>query len=117
MVESVKSRRELGILHSFSVTLSDEAIKMFEKSLAEMVKGIRAHKKDEGLYISKCIAEIREELGTRKHSKKSEALLKLIYVTPIFAMINLSQNICLSQSSCTCLATTSTGRISTLLKS
>ena len=36
---------------------------MFEKSLTDLVKGIRAHKKDEAKYISACIKECRDELN------------------------------------------------------
>lgn len=53
---------------------------MFEKSLSDLVKGIRSNKKNEGEYISRCVAEIKEELRSQKHKIKSQAVLKLIYV-------------------------------------
>ena len=36
---------------------------MFEKTLTDMVKGIRAHKKDEARYIAACLRECKEELA------------------------------------------------------
>ena len=35
---------------------------MFEKTLTDVVKGIRASKRDTALYISQCIAEIKQEM-------------------------------------------------------
>ena len=35
---------------------------MFEKTLTDVVKGIRASKRDTALFISQCIAEIKTEL-------------------------------------------------------
>jgi len=34
---------------------------VFEKTLTDIVKGIRASKRDTALYISSCIAEIKSE--------------------------------------------------------
>jgi len=35
---------------------------MFEKTLQDLVKGVRAHKDNEAEYINKALGEIREEL-------------------------------------------------------
>jgi AP-3 complex subunit delta len=35
---------------------------MFEKTLTDLVKGIRAHKRDPSAFISQAIAEIKMEL-------------------------------------------------------
>lgn len=35
---------------------------MFEKTLIDLVKGIRVHADKESEYISKCLAEIKKEL-------------------------------------------------------
>ncbi len=46
---------------------------MFEKTLSDMVKGIRAHPRDEGRYISTCLAEIKEEFKTSLPGVKQQA--------------------------------------------
>lgn len=54
---------------------------MFEKSLSDMVKGIRAHKKDEAKYTANCIRECLDELTKQNDMGiKAEALLKLTYL-------------------------------------
>ena len=53
---------------------------MFEKTLTDMVKGIRAHKKDEARYIAACLRECKEELAQNDMELKAEALLKLAYL-------------------------------------
>lgn len=53
---------------------------MFEKTLSDLVKGLRSNKRNESEYIGKAIAEIREELRTKKPRIQAEAILKLIYV-------------------------------------
>ena len=55
---------------------------MFEKSLLDMVKGIRDHKNDEATYISLCIKEIKSELNSTDKDLKADALAKLVYVRP-----------------------------------
>jgi len=54
---------------------------MFEKSLQDLVKGLRAIKGDATGYIAKCIAEIRDELKSRDILIKTQALQKLCYVS------------------------------------
>ncbi|KAL1514843.1 hypothetical protein AB1Y20_003928 [Prymnesium parvum] len=53
---------------------------MFEKSLLDVVKGIRAHPRDEAEYIATCIAEIREELKSPSPALKATAVQKLTYL-------------------------------------
>ncbi|KAI9296535.1 Adaptor protein complex AP-3 delta subunit [Neoconidiobolus thromboides FSU 785] len=53
---------------------------MFEKSLNDLIKGIRAHKKNEKEYILKCIEEIRKELKTDDMDYKAAAISKLAYL-------------------------------------
>ena len=38
------------------------AASMFQKTAADMIKGVRAHPRDEASYIAVCITEIKEEL-------------------------------------------------------
>jgi len=53
---------------------------MFEKTLTDIVKGIRGSKRDTALYISKCIAEIKQELNSTDLYVKSNALNKLTFL-------------------------------------
>jgi AP-3 complex subunit delta-1 len=53
---------------------------MFEKTLSDVVKGIRGTKRDTGLYISQCIAEIKQELKSPDSFTKANALQKLTFL-------------------------------------
>ena len=53
---------------------------VFEKTLSDLVKGIRASKRDTPLFISSCIAEIKSEINSTDLDVKSNALLKLTFL-------------------------------------
>lgn len=53
---------------------------MFEKSLGDLVRGIRAHKSNEHQYIAQCMTEIKKELKQENASLKSTAVSKLTYL-------------------------------------
>eukprot|EP00980_Cylindrotheca_fusiformis_P011912 scaffold2830_cov131-Cylindrotheca_fusiformis.AAC.33 len=53
---------------------------MFEKTLSDIVKGIRASKRDTALYISQCIAEIKTEINSSDMFVKANALQKLTFL-------------------------------------
>jgi AP-3 complex subunit delta len=53
---------------------------MFEKTLQDVVKGIRASKRDTALYISQCIAEIKTEINSSDMYVKANALQKLTFL-------------------------------------
>jgi AP-3 complex subunit delta len=53
---------------------------MFEKTLQDVVKGIRASKRDTALYISQCIAEIKTEINSSDMYIKANALQKLTFL-------------------------------------
>jgi AP-3 complex subunit delta len=53
---------------------------MFQKSLADLIRGIRNHKKDESEFISLCLREIKEEVKSPDGQKKMVAIQKLFYV-------------------------------------
>uniref|UniRef100_A0A7S3L733 Clathrin/coatomer adaptor adaptin-like N-terminal domain-containing protein n=1 Tax=Amphora coffeiformis TaxID=265554 RepID=A0A7S3L733_9STRA len=53
---------------------------MFEKTLTDIVKGIRASKRDTALYISQCIAEIKTEIHSKDMYVKANALQKLTFL-------------------------------------
>ena len=60
---------------------------MFEKSLQDLVKGIRGIKGDTGPFIAKSILEIRAELKDRDVLVKAQALQKLCYVSMVVLYI------------------------------
>ncbi|CAO3581359.1 unnamed protein product [Absidia cylindrospora] len=53
---------------------------MFEKSLTDLIRGIRANKKNEQKYISVCLQEIRNEVKTNDPDIKAMAVAKLTYL-------------------------------------
>lgn len=53
---------------------------VFERTLSDLVRGIRTHKNDEANFINKCLAEIKEELKSPDVSKKIVAVQKLTYL-------------------------------------
>ncbi len=48
---------------------------IFNKTLKDLVKGIRANKRDTATYISSCIAEIKAELKSNDIIVKLEAVI------------------------------------------
>ncbi len=52
----------------------------FNKSMQDMVKGIRANKRDPKPYVSQVIAECKKELREVDPSAKAEAIRKLTYL-------------------------------------
>ncbi len=54
-----------------------------QKSLTDLVRGIRSNKKNESQYISQALQEIKEELRSNDTQKKSVAVQKLTYVSNI----------------------------------
>lgn len=53
---------------------------MFEKSLTDLIRGIRANKKNEQKYIAVCLQEIRNEVKSNDIDIKAMAVAKLTYV-------------------------------------
>ena len=53
---------------------------MFEKTLTDVVTGIRASKRDTTKYISQCIAEIKTEISSQDMHVKANALQKLTFL-------------------------------------
>jgi AP-3 complex subunit delta-1 len=53
---------------------------MFQKTAADMIKGVRAHPRDEASDIAACITEIKEELKSTMQGTKQQAVLKLVYL-------------------------------------
>lgn len=53
---------------------------LFQQSLQDLVKGIRAHRRDEATYIRERLTEIAAECRSSDMQKKSTAVLKLTYL-------------------------------------
>lgn len=53
---------------------------MFEKSLQDLVKGLRAHEDDPEGYLATCVQEIKNELRSRDVALKAQAVQKLTYL-------------------------------------
>ncbi|KAI0408176.1 adaptin N terminal region-domain-containing protein [Xylaria palmicola] len=53
---------------------------MFEKSLYDLIRGLRSHKGNEKEYIQNCLKECRSEIRSQDLDLKATALLKLIYL-------------------------------------
>lgn len=55
--------------------------KLFQqKTLHDLIKGLRANKDAEAQYVADCLAEIREELKSDQATVKATAVAKLTYV-------------------------------------
>eukprot|EP01102_Stenamoeba_stenopodia_P004321 TRINITY_DN1463_c0_g1_i2.p1 TRINITY_DN1463_c0_g1~~TRINITY_DN1463_c0_g1_i2.p1 ORF type:complete len:635 (-),score=132.59 TRINITY_DN1463_c0_g1_i2:1876-3780(-) len=61
-----------------SISLAMET--MMHKSLTDLVRGIRTNKKNESKYITRCLAEIKEELKSTNYDLKAIAVQKLTYL-------------------------------------
>ena len=53
---------------------------MFEKSLVDLIRGLRSHKGSENEYIQEALRECRTEVRSQDMDVKATALLKLIYL-------------------------------------
>ena len=53
---------------------------MWERNLQDLIRGLRAHKKDESKFIAQAIDEIRKEVRSKDMDLKAAAVLKLTYV-------------------------------------
>lgn len=57
---------------------------LFQQSLQDLIKGIRAHRRDEEEYIRGKVSEIAEECRSSDITKKTTAVLKLTYVRCVY---------------------------------
>ncbi|KAI0348238.1 Ap3d1 protein [Trametopsis cervina] len=53
---------------------------MWERTLQDLIRGLRANKKDEAKFIAKAVDEIREEIRSKDMELKAAAVLKLTYL-------------------------------------
>jgi len=56
---------------------------MWERTLQDLVRGLRANKKDEAKFIAKAVDEIRQEIKSDDMELKAGAVLKLTYVSQV----------------------------------
>ncbi|KAH3732797.1 delta adaptin [Pelomyxa schiedti] len=61
-------------------TIKNKVAPLFANNLSDMVRGIRANKKNEGKYISDQMQVIKDELRSDQMSRKATALQKLTYL-------------------------------------
>lgn len=54
---------------------------MWERTLQDLIRGLRANKKDEATFINKAVGEIREEIKSKDMELKAGAVMKLTYVS------------------------------------
>jgi len=54
---------------------------MWERTLQDLIRGLRANKKDEATFINKAVDEIREEIKNKDMELKAGAIMKLTYVS------------------------------------
>ncbi|KAL1836075.1 hypothetical protein VTJ49DRAFT_5610 [Mycothermus thermophilus] len=55
-------------------------VAVFEKSLYDLIRGLRNHKGNEKEYIQNCLKECRSEIRSQDMDVKATALLKLVYL-------------------------------------
>jgi AP-3 complex subunit delta-1 len=56
---------------------------MWERTLKDLIRGLRANKQDEAKFIAKAVDEIRSEIRGDDMELKAAAVLKLVYVRVI----------------------------------
>ena len=54
---------------------------MWERTLQDLIRGLRANKKDESRFIARAVDEIRKEIRSKDMEIKAAAVLKLTYVS------------------------------------
>lgn len=64
---------------------------MWERTLQDLIRGLRANKKDESKFIAQAVDEIRKEIKSKDMEIKAAAVLKLTYVCVSLCL--LPQNI------------------------
>ncbi|KAJ5035407.1 uncharacterized protein L3040_007876 [Drepanopeziza brunnea f. sp. 'multigermtubi'] len=65
---------------SEEIRYRNESLKMFEKSLYDLIRGLRNHKGNEKEYIQNSLKECRAEIRGQDMDLKATALLKLVYL-------------------------------------
>lgn len=53
---------------------------MWERTLQDLIRGLRANKQDEAKFVAQAVDEIRREIRSKDMELKAGAVLKLTYV-------------------------------------
>jgi AP-3 complex subunit delta-1 len=53
---------------------------MWERTLQDLIRGLRANKNDESKFIAQAMDEIRREIKSKDMELKAGAVMKLVYV-------------------------------------
>ena len=61
---------------------------MWERTLQDLIRGLRANKKDESKFIAQAVDEIRKEIKSKDMEIKAAAVLKLTYVCVSSSLIS-----------------------------
>lgn len=64
---------------------------MWERTLQDLIRGLRANKKDEAKFIAKAVDEIRSEIRSDDMNLKAGAVMKLTYVRRLRSRIELTK--------------------------
>lgn len=62
---------------------------MWERTLQDLVRGLRANRKDESRFLARAVDEIRQEIKSDDMELKAGAVLKLTYVRSSFSIIDM----------------------------
>ena len=65
---------------------------MWERTLQDLIRGLRANKKDESKFIAQAVDEIRREVKSKDMELKAGAILKLAYVRTLHCCARFSAN-------------------------
>ncbi len=63
---------------------------MWERTLQDLIRGLRANKKDESKFIARAVDEIRSEIRSDDMDLKAGAVMKLTYVRRPYAAIEFT---------------------------
>lgn len=63
---------------------------MWERTLQDLIRGLRANKKDEAQFIAQAVAEIRNEIRNDDMELKAAAVLKLTFVCQFYFYLCIS---------------------------
>jgi len=74
---------------------------MWERTLQDLIRGLRANKKDEAKFIAQAVHEIRNEVKSKDMGLKTAAVLKLTYVRLVTATLTTGFNNTVSGTSWT----------------
>ena len=73
---------------------------MWERTLQDLIRGLRANKKDEAKFIAQAVDEIRREIKSKDMEIKAAAVLKLTYVCARLLYISLVPICCIASYKC-----------------